>query len=52
LEEEVFGVKKKQATAEQKRQKEFSDKRLQEIEAQAVEEGREGQDNSHQQGED
>jgi len=38
LEEEVFGVKQKQATAEQRRQKEFSNARLQEIKAQAAKE--------------
>ena len=36
LEEEVFGVKKKQATAEQLRQKRFSETRLQEIKTQAA----------------
>ena len=51
MEEEVFGVKRKQATAEQKRQKEFSDVRLQEIKAQAAKEDDEEQNASDQQGE-
>jgi hypothetical protein len=38
LEEEVFGVKQKQRTAEQRRQREFSNARLQEIKAQAARE--------------
>ena len=44
LEEEVFGVKRKQATAEQIRQKRFSEARLQEIRAQAALEDAEEQD--------
>jgi len=36
LEEEVFGIKKKQATAEQMRQRRFSEARLQEIITQAA----------------
>lgn len=43
LEEEVFGVKRKEETAEQRRQKEFSNAKLQEIEAQAAREGIEEQ---------
>ena len=38
LDEEVFGVKRKQATAEQRRQREFSNTQLQAIEAQAAKE--------------
>lgn len=46
LEEEVFGVKQKQATAEQKRQKKFSDAQLQEIKAQAEREDAEEKSSS------
>ena len=42
LDEEVFGVKRKEATAEQKRQREFSKRRLEEIRARAAEEGEQG----------
>jgi len=48
LEEEVFGVKQKQATAEQKRQKKFSDAQLQEIKAQAAREDAEEKSSSNE----
>lgn len=49
LDEEVFGIKRKEATAEQKRQREFSKRRLQEIKAQAArEDAEEGDANSKQ----
>ena len=51
LEEEVFGVKQKQGTAEQKRQKEFSDARLQEIKLQAAREDTEEKGLSDQESE-
>ena len=50
LDEEVFGIQQKQATAEQKRQKEFSKIQLQAIEAQAAIEDAEEGDVEGQQG--
>lgn len=51
LTEEVFGIKRKLATAEQRRQKEFSMVRLQEIRAQAAQEDAEEQDEEGGEGE-
>ena len=50
LEEEVFGVRRKQATAEQRRQQEFSDSQLQAIRAQAAREEEEEEDIGDEQG--
>ena len=50
LEEEVFGVKRKQATAEQRRQQQFSDSQLQAIRAQAAKEEAEEQGAGDEQG--
>ena len=57
LEEEVYGIKRKEATAEQRRQREFSGTRLEEIRAQAAredaeEEGAEEEDAEEQNGGD
>ena len=57
LNEEVFGTKRKEATAEQRRQKEFSKRQLEEIKAQAAiedaeEEDAEEENPDGQQGED
>lgn len=51
LDEQVFGVKRKQATAEQKRQREFSDAQLQAIKAQAAKEDAEEGSADGEQGE-
>lgn len=51
LDEEVFGVKRKQATAEQKRQRKFSEAQLQAIEAQAEREDAEEGDVDDEKGE-
>jgi len=50
LDEEVFGIKRKEATAEQRKQREFSKRRLQEIKAQAAREEAEEGDIDGQQG--
>lgn len=52
LEEEVFGVKKKEATAEQRRQKEFSAAQLQAIKAQAAREEAEEEGSGNKSGGD
>lgn len=52
LNEEVFGIKRKEATAEQRRQREFSRRRLQEIRAQAAIEDMEEGGADSQRGED
>ena len=49
LDEEVFGIKRKEATAEQRRQREFSKRRLEEIRAQAAREEAEEKDTGGQQ---
>lgn len=52
LEEEVFGVKKKEATAEQRRQKELSAAQLQAIKAQAAREEAEEEGSGDKNGRD
>lgn len=57
MEEEVYGIKRKEATAEQRRQREFSGTWLEEIRAQAAredaeEEGAEEEDAEEQNGGD
>ena len=51
MDEEVFGFKRKQATVEQRRQKEFSDRQLQAIQEQAAREVIGEQDTDCQQAE-